>query len=251
MRTTPRLTSWGCGEGVRGRRKLMYAGADDGWSNWGDFLGSGTIVTYKVKYRPFKQARAFVHTLGLKSRGEWLGFARSEKRPPDIPFKPERTYAKKGWAGMGDWLETGRIATGLRKFRPFVEARAFARKQNLKSAKEWRDFCKSGRCPSDIPTNPNRRYARDGWISWADWLGTTTIATNQREYRPFNDARTFVRSLGLKSANEWRVYAKSGKLPADIPACANRTYANKGWLSWGDWLGKNDSGSPSTSVSPS
>jgi hypothetical protein len=54
------------------------------------------------------------------------------------------------------------------------------------------------------------------------------------------------RSLGLKSANDWRAYTKSGKLPADIPAGANRTYAKKGWLDWGDWLGKNDSGKQDT-----
>jgi hypothetical protein len=116
----------------------------------------------------------------------------------------------------------------------------------LNSANAWRLYCKSGRRPSDIPTCPNTQYANDGWTSWADWLGTTTIATNQREYRSFNDARNFVRGLGLKSANDWRAYTKSGKLPADIPAGANRTYAKKGWVDWGDWLGKNGSGKPTT-----
>jgi hypothetical protein len=223
---------------------MVYA--DDGWLSWGDWLGSGMIATYKVKYRPFEQARAFVRTLGLKSREEWLDFARSEKPPTDIPIKPERTYAKKGWAGMGDWLGTGRIAPHLRKFRSFVEARAFARKLNLTSANEWRDYCKLGRCPSDIPTDPYRVYAHEGWVGMGDWLGTGTIATNQREYRSYKDARNFVRGLGLKSANDWRAYTKSGKLPADIPAGANRTYAKKGWLDWEDWLGKNDSGKQDT-----
>jgi hypothetical protein len=68
-------------------------------------------------------------------------------------------------------------------------ARAFARNLDLNSANAWRLYCKSGRRPSDIPTCPNTQYANDGWTSWADWLGTTTIATNQREYRSFNDAR--------------------------------------------------------------
>src|SRR5258706_14777662 len=71
---------------------MVYA--DDGWSSWGDWLDSGTIATYKVEYRPFEQARAFVRTLGLRSWEDWLDFARSDKRPSDIPIKPERTYAK-------------------------------------------------------------------------------------------------------------------------------------------------------------
>jgi superfamily II DNA or RNA helicase len=214
---------------------MVYA--DDGWSSWGDWLGSGRIATYKVKYRPFYEARRYARSLGLKTREEWLDFARSEKRPADIPVKPERTYAKHGWAGMGDWLGTGTVATHLREYCAFPEARAFARGLGLETAREWRLFCKSGRCPSDIPTNPNRQYLDEGWISWADWLATRTIATNQRQYRPFNEARAFVHGLGLRTANEWRAYTKLGKKPADIPAAPQRTYAKNGWLSWRDWLG--------------
>jgi superfamily II DNA or RNA helicase len=211
--------------------------ANQGWLSWGDWLGSGRIATYKIKYRLFKEARKFARTLGLKTREEWLSFARSGQLPPDIPWKPERTYAGKGWVGVGDWLGTGAVASHLREYRPFSEARAFVRELGFKSAKEWRKYAKSKDRPSDIPTNPNNAYAATGWVSWADWVGTETIATNKRIYLPFNEARSYVQSLGLKSANDWRNFSKSGKLPPDIPAVANETYAGKGWLSWGDWLG--------------
>jgi hypothetical protein len=214
---------------------MVYA--DDGWVSWGDWLGSGRIATYKVQYRPFDQARFFARSLGLKSREEWLEFARSGKLPSDIPIKPERTYADKGWAGVGDWLGTGTIAAHLREYRPFGEAREFVRELRLNSAKAWRAYAKSSQRSSDIPTNPNVVYASEGWVSWADWVGTATVATNKRKYRSFEDARAYVRNLGLKSAEEWRTFTKSGKLPADIPAGANVTYAGKGWASWGDWFG--------------
>jgi superfamily II DNA or RNA helicase len=214
---------------------MVYA--DAGWSSWGDWLGTGRIATYKVEYRPFEPARAFVRGLGLKTRNEWLRYARSEKRPRDIPIKPERTYATKGWSGMGDWLGTGAIATHLRKYRSYEEARVFACSLALSSVSEWRAYCKSSRLPSDIPANPNRQYSHEGWTSWAAWLDTATIATNQRQYRSYDEAKPFVHTLGLKSANEWRAYSKSGNLPKDIPAGPNRTYAKKGWSTWGDWLG--------------
>ena len=59
----------------------------------------------------------------------------------------------------------------------------------------------------------------------------------KKKWRPFEEARKFVRSLDLKKENEWRVYCKSGKKPADIPATPGRVYENKGWTSMGDWLG--------------
>jgi hypothetical protein len=76
------------------------------------------------------------------------------------------------------------------------------------------------------------------WVSWPDWYGTATAATNKRKYCSFEDARAYARSLGLKSADQWR--AKSGKRPADIPAAPDRTYAGKGWVDWPDWLGTGD-----------
>jgi hypothetical protein len=89
----------------------------------------------------------------------------------------------------------------------------------LNSANAWRLYCKSGRRPSDIPTCPNTQYANDGWTSWADWLGTTTIATNQREYRSFNDARGGPTPNQEKSQRIFRLVQVQGIIgPArDIP----------------------------------
>ena len=83
----------------------------------------------------------------------------------------------------------------------------------LKSRREWRDYYKSGKKPADIPSAPNSTYAKDGWCGFGDWLGTGTVATHQHQYRPFEEARAFVRSRGLKSQTEWRRFYKSGKKP--------------------------------------
>ena len=64
---------------------------------------------------------------------------------------------------MGDWLGTARSLTRLRQYRPFKKARAFVRSLGLKSEAEWRDYCKSGKKPDDIPANPNQTYAKAGW----------------------------------------------------------------------------------------
>ena len=63
------------------------------------------------------------------------------------------------------------------------------------------------------------------------------IADQLREYRPFKRARRFVRGLGLKSQAEWYDYCASGKKPLQIPSNPSNTYAGKGWVGVGDWLG--------------
>lgn len=91
--------------------------------------------------------------------------------------------------------------------------------------------------PDDIPNAPQSTYKNKGWQGVGDWLGTGAIATSEREYRPFEEARKVVRMLSLKSQKEWYLYCKSGNKPYDIPANPHRTYLNKGWQGIGDWLG--------------
>jgi hypothetical protein len=208
----------------------------------GDWLGTGIVATHLREYRSFEEARAFVHGLGLKTGAEWLAYTVSGKKPHDIPSKPDSVYADQGWAGIGDWLGTGTISNSLREYRSFEEARAFVQSLGLKSEAEWRAYRKSGKKPTDIPANPNRTYANDGWAGVGDWLGTGAIAPRLREYRPFKEARAFVHSLKLKSNAEWRAYRKSGKKPTDIPAAPDSIYAEVGWFGWPDWLGYEHSG---------
>jgi hypothetical protein len=59
----------------------------------------------------------------------------------------------------------------------------------------------------------------------------------RKQWRPFEEARAFARSLNLLSSAEWVKYSKSGQKPDDIPALAHRVYKDSGWLGWGDWLG--------------
>jgi hypothetical protein len=130
-----------------------------------------------------------VRGLGLKSQAEWTSYSRSGKKPADIPADFKKVYADDGWAGMGDWLGTGTVASFLREYRPFKKARAFVCGLGLKSQTEWRDYCKSGKKPNDIPSAPDRTYAEDGWAGFGDWLGTGTVAAPRRREL---EARTVV-----------------------------------------------------------
>ena len=148
---------------------------------------------------------------------------------------------------MGDWLGTGNVAYFQREYCSFNKAREFACNLDLKNKDEWGKFCKGnlpekGTLPKDIPATPQSTYADKGWAGFGDWLGTGTVASHLREYRSFNKARDFARSLGLKTESEWREFCRGnlqdkGSRPKDIPARPDNTYADKGWTGMADWLG--------------
>ena len=206
-----------------------------GWIRYGDWLGTGRVARKDMVFRDFKSAREFARSLKLTGGKEWVEFCKSGNKPDDIPRNPNQTYKNKGWVGMGDWLGTGRVATKDIQFRDFKSAREFARSLKLKNQKEWVEFCKSGNKPDDIPRNPDRTYKDKGWIGMGDWLGTGSVASKDRQFRDFESAREFARSLKLKNSKEWMEYGKSVEKPEDIPSNPKKVYAE--WSGMGDWLG--------------
>ena len=206
------------------------------WISWPDFLGTkNTSSTHKGKQMTsFKEARKFVRELGLKSDHEWKQYCKSGNKPEYIPTNPDKFYKNAGWKSLPDWLGTGTIATKHRIYLPFKEARKFVRDLHLTGQKNWREYCTSGNKPDNIHTNPDKFYKNKGWITFGDWLGTGTIATKDRIYLPFKEARKIVHKLKLKNNAEWQKYCTSDK-PDTIPSNPERQY--KDYIDSGDWLG--------------
>jgi len=117
-----------------------------------------------------------------------------------------------------------------KEFRDFESAREFARNLNLKTQKEWFEYCKSANKPDDIPQSPNKTYKKD-FKGYGDWLG------NEKIFYPFTEAREFIKKLNLNTQNEWKEYCKSGNKPQKIPNTPQKVYKNKGWTTWGYFLG--------------
>lgn len=191
----------------------------------------------KANWMPFEEAREMVHKLKFRSTKEWREYILNEKRQFDIPAKPDIIYNGKGWVSFGDWLGNGKISNQKKEFLDFYEARAFVHTLNLKNQKQWKEYTKSKNFPDYLPVAPDQNYKDLGWISLGDWLGTKFVASKNREYLSYVEARTFIHSLKLKSLKEWQNYCKSGKKPENIPTGVHRFYENKGWIDMTDWLG--------------
>ena len=195
------------------------------------------LASKKSKWRPFAEARKYVRSLGLTRHVEWAQWSKTS-RPKDIPASPWTVYPE--WNGMKDWLgdSFSRKEYESIRWRPFEDAREFARSLGLKKEKEWRVYCKGGmpglpERPIDVPVYPQQAY-REQYAGMKDWLGYDP----KDKHRPFEEAREYVRTLGILTVDEWRVYCAAGKLPEDIPSNPQRVYRGLGWVDWWDWLGK-------------
>lgn len=89
------------------------------WKGWNDFLGSNNpFPCVKRNFRPFAEARSFVHQLGLTKKGEYFEYAKSSRKPSDIPSRPDLIY-------RDDWFT----------WRDFIGADIASVKRNIETAK--------------------------------------------------------------------------------------------------------------------
>lgn len=218
----------------------------DGWKNW---LG----YKEKTKFLPFNEARELVRQKGLESTLDWKKWCNWDPndiglKPPEIPASPHIYYKDKGWAGYNDWIGSTRNLRN-QDYMPFDEARKFARSLGLTSSEKWLDYCK-GKMPHlpekplNIPTNVARTYTGNGWNGMNDFLDAKNHRQIQRfnNARPFEEAREFVHSLGIKNLKMWHKYIKNelqgfSAKPKDIPNSPELIYKGHGWAGYGDWFG--------------
>ena len=191
----------------------------------------------KANWMPFEEAREIVHKLNFQSTRDWREYILSKDIFYDIPTKPDVIYDGKGWISYGDWLGNGNIANQKKEFMEFHEARKFVHALKIKSQKQWKEYTKSKDFPIYLPVAPDQIYKNEGWRGLGDWLGTNFIASQNRNYLSYLEARSFIHSLKLKSYEDWKNYCESGKKPEQIPTAIHRIYKNKGWVDITDWLG--------------
>ena len=213
-----------------------YTYRNRGWVNLRDFYGDKYNSREYLKY---DDAKAYVRKLNIINIKKWQEYCKSVKKPSNIPNWPNGVYKNKGWINWSDFLGTKIVSPQNMVFVDFYEAKKTAKQFGLKSYKEWVQYCRSGKKPNKIPSNPNSKYMGEGWKGWPDFLGYEL--NRKKPHKPaytFEEARSFVRVLKLKGNREWRVYSKSSEKPKLLPASPQKRYKDKGWKGWDDFLGK-------------
>jgi superfamily II DNA or RNA helicase len=216
----------------------------DEWIGWWDWLGT---PHRRGSWMPYADARALARTLGLDGETEFIKWRRGSlkhkvKCPADMPMHPDRVYPEfKDWP---DFLGFTAAPT-----MTFEEAKAFVQRIGIKTQWEYREWV-SGHLrrhglpvrPKNIPTNPHRTYSAV-WKGWNDFLGTPVPRNMQPAWRPFKEAREYVRAQKLASVKEYWKWTR-GELkdrppfPDDIPKSPYDVYGKeKDWKGMSDFLG--------------
>jgi ribosomal protein L30/L7E len=209
----------------------------NGWKGWPDFLGIDRIANGKRVYKNFEEAKVYARNLNIKGQKEWFEFCKSGNKPDDIPSHPNSKYKISGWLDWSDFLGTKSKNKRNREYKSFREAIEFVHGLKLKNQNEWFSYGKSGNKPEEIPLYPSTVYKDKGWINWGDWLGTLTIATQFKEFQSFENAREYARSLKLSGNLKWMKHLKENNIN-NYPRNPAKTYKDKGWKDWEDFLGK-------------
>jgi len=184
----------------------------------------------------FEDAHQYVTNLGLSgpsASAAWMDFCKSGKKPVGIPVVP-RLYYPDDWEGIIHWLGWDKRRRNT-EWVTLDECMEYARSLSLtgtSAAKAWHSYWKENERPVKIPSSPQGIY-KENWPGWREFVGWGP------EYRPFAQAREYVRSLNLSGKcmiRTWRSYCKSGRKPCDIPSCPERIYKEyegmKDWLGW-------------------
>jgi superfamily II DNA or RNA helicase len=211
---------------------------DSGWISWSHFLNSDNISS-KIKannFLSYNNVKEFIKGLNIKTQREWVKYAKSGNRPDNIPNSVQRTYKKSNeWISWQDFLGSDNISNSIKKenYINFDDAKVIIHKLNLKTSTNWRFFVKSGNKPDNIPSEPNKHYKYDGWLSWGDFLGSKIGFDGK--FLPYKDAIKIVHKLKIKNISEWWEYCTSDKKPYNIPSSPNNVY--KEFTNYIEWLG--------------
>lgn len=137
--------------------------------------------------------------------------------------------------------------------RNYEDARKFVRGLGLKDTQAWRDYVKSGKRPSDIPSNPWVAYRdRSEKFSLNDFIGAKVQRGRPRknESKPstkaklvvqapaksvYETAKEIIQTLQLKNRAEFTEMSKNGLRPAGVPARPDLAFAE--WEGWATFLG--------------
>ena len=113
------------------------------------------------------------------------------------------------------------------RWKTYEKAREYVRELKFKNPAEYLKWSTTPDRPYDIPTTPAREYKDNGWVNWTDYLGTKLT---------YEEAKEAIVGLGIRTKAEY--FNRADELPRGVARQPQRTYKDKGWNGWREYLGR-------------
>ena len=221
--------------------KIVYG--DEGFTSWGDFLGTGRIANQNMEFVSLEDLKEKVQDLKIKSQSEyWKAF--KEGKLLGCPQSPDKTYAKDGWLKKGGWgylCGHGKTAYYLMKRPKFKTLKKIVQKLKLKSANEYfqiqvKSLSKKGLLPVNSPRKPDVAYPKD-WKGWPDFLGKINKSGSKIVYIDFEKLKLLLKHNKINSEPEYEEFYSKERNKITLPRHPSRCKQySKFWKDWDDFL---------------
>ena len=178
------------------------------------FLKQEKFWPVKKEFPNFESAKKIVQKAGIKTGSEY----REKYKKLALPARPSITYKDRGWKGWKNFLGTSFPV--YKKAQQIIEnAKITTLSEYQKKHAEW-----------GLPYKPNITY-KEEWQSWGVFLGTGR--TREKNFPSYKKAEKIVQDTKIKTSLEYKERYRELALPAN----PNIAYKNRGWQSWGIFLG--------------
>lgn len=138
------------------------------WIDWFHFLSNPKRRFYKS----YIEAKSAVAQLEIRTIDEYTARYREDEL---LPAYPSTYYHRKGWTDWYDYFGRERKAV----YPNYSQARAAARQLRVATQREYSIRYKED---EQLPGNPHKVYASEGWEDWYDFLGLVKPIDVQAEY---------------------------------------------------------------------
>lgn len=194
----------------------------------------------KSKYISYTELKEYVRQNNILSKQQYINYVSKIYIIDDknIPYNPSTFYPKNVWEGWSIFLRNEIYKKNYNgTYYNYIDCKEAVKKYNFLSKNDFlkriRDVIKED---IRIPYSPSTIYKKE-WKGWIDFLDTENVDNNKIIYLDFEQAREFARSLKFKLSLQWRNLATDVLLRHSVPKKPERTYRNKGWIDWYDFLG--------------
>ena len=211
----------------------------------------------KSEFMAFKDAREIVRNLKLSKRLDYTIWWRNIGKTisPQIPAKPDQSYAKDGWAGWSDWMgskiegnwDISKNFFSLSDAKEFIKKHSKGKIISQSSYKKWVKNQIDGIItkPVEMPAAPWLTYKNNPeWKGLGDFLGTNRVASRSIVYLSYDTAKKRLQKEKLNSREEYYSWLvnNSNLLEQEgilLPKHCNQTYKAE-WEGWSKFLSNNN-----------